>query len=103
MHGLTVLVVVKFLCEGSIHVQRFYETACKEEMEDLIQSPRIRYLRNIPDYGLAKCFSSEYRWVTLSSGERVKQTVNCGCGENWAINYILLLIIKIAISSVVIG
>ena len=28
--------------------------------------------------------------------ERVKQTVNCGCGENWAINYILLLIIKIA-------
>ena len=66
-------------------------------MEDLIQFPSIRYLRNIPDYGLAKCFPSEYRWVTLSSGERVKQTVNCGCGENWAINYILLLIIKIAI------
>ena len=62
-----------------------------------MQFPSIRYLRNIPDYGLAKCFPSEYRWVTLTSGERVKQTVNCGCGENWAINYILLLIIKIAI------
>ena len=81
----------------------FLEIACKEEMEGLIQSSSIRCLRNIPDYGLAKCFPSKYRWVTLSTGERVKQTVNCGCRENWAIHDILVLIIKITIFSVVIG
>ena len=64
------------MCRG------FIETACEEEMEDLIHSPSFRCLRNIPDYGLAKCIPSEYRWVTLSSGERVKQTVNGRCEEN---------------------
>ena len=46
------------MCRG------FVEIVCKGEMEDLIQSLSFRCLRNIPDYGFAKCFPSEYQLIT---------------------------------------
>ena len=69
----------QYLCRG------FVEIACKEDAEDFIQSPSFFCLQNLPKYGFAKCFPY-YKWVRLSTGEKVKQTVNCTCTRNWAIS-----------------